>query len=191
MLNIDSLIGGFVELAYRALMGFADVALFVAILALGFCAIALVMTILVWIIDFVIKLVKILYEAVKAHYNRSYDCEYCIAQKNLQASLEDDGPHITEEEAKDNFDEDARTIVDEEIGKSSFDPIEQGYSGERDPLLKGDGQHSIEEVRETLHDDARMFVGEGNSKSSVHLNEKSKSEERYNLFEDDDEHTIK
>ena len=133
------------ELAYRALMGFADVALFVPILALGIWASALVIIFLVWIINFIIKLVKILYEAVKAHYNRSYDCEYCITQRSLQASVEDDGPHITEEEAEDSFDEDARTIVDEEIGKSSVDPTEEGYPEERDPLLKGDGQHSIEE----------------------------------------------
>ncbi|KAK0512725.1 hypothetical protein JMJ35_004742 [Cladonia borealis] len=151
----------------------------------------LVIYILQMIITDIIKFVKKLYDTVKAHYNRSYDCEYCIAQRNQQAPVEDDGPNIIEEEAKQSFDGDARTIVGGENGKSSVDLIETSNSEERNPLLTCDGQHSTTEHKETFHEDARMIVGEGNSKSSIRSNEKANSEERNPLLKDDGEHSIK
>lgn len=190
MPSIDTLIGGFLELGYHALMGLANFGAFVAILGLGSCVTAAVIGSLVWIIIFIIKVVKNLYDAVKAHYNRGYDCEYCIAQSNCQAPIKQDGPHIMEEEAKQSFDEDARTIVGEGNGKNSVDLTEEGNYLEGNPLLKDDGQYRIEEEKETFHVDGQQSLEEGSDMSSIDLTAKGYPREWYGSCNDDGQHTI-
>ena len=190
MLDIDALIGFFLELAWHALLGIANIGVFFAYLALGLIAMAILIGSLYGIIILIIKGVKKLYDTVKAHYTRSYDCKYCIALKNRQAPIEDDGPNIIQGESRQSFDEDARTIVGDENGKICVDLIKRSDFEELKPLLTYDGQHSIEEDKETFHKDARMIVGEGSSKSSIDLNEKTESDERNPLLRDDGQRTI-
>ena len=191
MLDIDALIGFFLELAWHAILGIGNIGVFVCVLALGLGAMAMLIGGLVGIIIFIKKAVKKLYDTVKAHYTRSYDCKYCIALRNRQAPVEDDGPNIIQEEPKQSFDEDARTIVGDENGKISVDLIEKSDSEERNHLLTYDGQHSIEEDKDTLHEDVGMVVGEGNSKSSIDFNKKTESDERNPLLNGDGQRTTK
>ena len=184
MLDIDALIGGFLDIAWHALLGVANISLFVFILLLGSIVTAIVIGGLIWIIIFIIRVVKKLYDAAKAHYNRTYECRHCIAQRNHQARVEDDGPHIIEEEAEQSFDEDARTIVGEGNGKNPFDLNGEANSKKRNARFKDDRLQIIEEVEENFDEDARTIVGQETGKDSLHLNEKAKSEERNPLLRD-------
>ena len=179
----DGLLVYFFSLFPQAVFGMAAFAQLLAVFVVVFSIGGLVIFILLKIITAIMKLVKKRYDAVKAHYNRSYDCNYCIALRNRQAPVEDDGPNIISEEPKQSFDEDTHTVVGEANSKISIDLIKKSNSEERSPLLTYDGQHSIEEDKDTIHEDVRMIVGEGNSESSIDLNEEANSMERNPLPE--------
>ena len=186
----DGLLVYFFSLFPQALFGIAAFAQLLAVFLVAVAVATLVILILQMIILAIIKFVKRRYDAIKAHYTRTYDCEYCIAQRSRQALVQDDGPHIKEEETTESFYEDARTIVGEEHGNISIDLTKKSKFEEHNPLLTCDGEHSIEEDEETFHEDARMIVEEGNSESSIDLNEKTESDERNPLLEYGGQRTI-
>ena len=177
----DGLWDYFLSLLPQVVFGMAAFAQLLLAFVIVFSVGVLVICILQITITHIIECGKKLYDNVKAHYSRSYDCKYCIALRNRQAPVEDDGPNIIPEEPKQSFDEDARTIVGDENGKISVDLIEKSNSEERNPLLTHDGQHSVEEDKDNLHEDVGMVVGEGNSKKSIDLNEEANSMERNSL----------
>lgn len=187
MPDTDGLIPYFIRLVPQAIFGIAAFAqlffAFILVILVLFVTV-LVIHILLKSITIAIKFVKKLYDGAKAHYNRSYDCEHCISQRNHQASVEDEGPNITEEEAKDSFDQDARTIAGEEKGKGAVNIDEEANFRHRNGLLKDDRLQIIEEVEENFDEDARTIVGQETGKDSLHLNEKAKSEERNPLLRD-------
>ena len=189
MLDIDALIGGFLDIAWHALLGVANISLFVIILLLGSIVTAIVIGVLIWIIIFIIRVVKKLYDAAKAHYNRTYECRHCIAQRNHQARVEDDEPQNIGEEAKQSFDEDARTIVGEGNGEGPSVLNEEANCTERNALLKDDRLQIIEEVDESFDENARSTVGQETGKDSLHLNEKANPDERNTLLKDHGQHT--
>ncbi len=128
-------------------------------------------------------------EPVEEHQNRSDVGENGDCENGRQDLTESDGQYITVEVIE-SFDEDARTVVGEESGKSSVDLNEKANFEEHYPLLRDDGQHTIKEDRVSFDEDARTISGDENGKSSVDLTEKVHLEDSYPLLKDDGQHSI-
>ena len=182
--DIDDFFAEFLFLAIRAMWGAGNIALLAAVIVLGLIMIALVIAVPV-------SIIMAIREFIEAHRNRSHDCENGDSENSSQDLIEDDGPHITEEEVKESFDEDARTIVGEEHGMRSVDLSEKGYSEECCSVFKEYGQHSIKEDTKSFDADGQKSLGEENGKSSLDLTEKLYLEENYPLLKDDGQHSIK
>ena len=132
----DDLWDYFFSLLPQAIFGTAAFIQLVLAFVIVFSVGVLVIAILQMIIPAIMKFVKRRYDAIKAHYSRSYYCKYCIALRNRQAPVEHDGPNIIQEEPRQSFDENTHTVVGEANGKISVDLIEKFDSEERNHLLK-------------------------------------------------------
>ena len=149
----------------------------------------MVMFIILTIIAVITACVQLLYDAVKSHNIGSRDCGNGDSENSSQGPVQADGPHNIEEEAKQSFDEDARTIAGEGNGEGPSVLNEEANFKTRNALLKDDRLQIIEEVDESFDENARSIVGQETGKDSLHLNEKANPDERNTLLKDHEQHT--
>ena len=190
MSDTDEVIAYFLSLPCKAIVGIGAVAQLLCLLILGLLVIAMVMFIILTIIAIITACVQLLYDAVISHNIGSRDFGNSISESGSQGPVQADGPHIIEEEAKQSFDEDARTIVGEGNGNDPFDLNGEANFKKRNTLLKDDRLQIIEEAEESFDEDACTTVGQETGKGSLDLNEKANSEERNPLLKDDGQHLI-
>ena len=182
MSYIDGLIAEIVLLCYRIIVYGSFIIMWAYFVLFGICVIGAVIAIPVYIIMGP-------REPVEEHQNRSDVGENGDCENGRQDLTESDGQYITVEVIE-SFDEDARTVVGEESGKSSVDLNEKANFEEHYPLLRDDGQHTIKEDRVSFDEDARTISGEEEDISSIDLSEKGYLEEPFGIIKDDDQHTV-